>query len=395
MCAQGSIPKWTWQGDLPGKVLTPPPESITENGYTAYFIKFFEVPKINYYLWIGYNGMAGGTPSTDMKCEQCPAGTYAKKFTFDSNFSSTGKYDLELATTCYNCPVGTTSLAGSATCGCVAGQYETQNGACDNCNPGLFSIVGQTSCSDCPAGMYGHNASGACLNCPVDQLSQHGDNICTDCPTGKTAPNEGSTTCSCGPQTYVNGNDCIDCPTGQTTRYDTINAQSCTNCSVGKFRYFGSCRECDDGQYAEEGSDTCTLCPAGTYVTQVPPYGPTSDVCNTCPTGYVSGTGADSCKNACSDGEYLDNKACILCPADTIATSGDTTCTPCSNGQVAPPGSVSCFEPDPYLCPGVYEYSLFGIYTCETFPSTAYCDYKPSGIPLSASEACCDGICSQ
>ena len=158
-------------------------------------------------------------------CIACSAGT-------------TSYYDAATSTqTCVQCPVGTSSTAGSSL-GCAA------------CTCGKYAqALGQSSCSSCTAGYF---ASGT------------QNTACTLCDPGKYSA---SPFCSC-----------TACENGKYSSATPVS--SCTACSPGKYSV----------QSPSAGTTACTACPYGTYASV-----DGSSACTACAAGYYAQPGSSSC----------------------------------------------------------------------------------------------------
>ncbi len=100
---------------------------------------------------------------------QCINGT-SWKLMIGSNVQTqceSGLYSIGGASSCSSCPVGTFSAAVGA----------TSEAACQMCAPGSYAVLeGSVECSGCGAGFYGteHGASefqSGCMRCPVGTFS--------------------------------------------------------------------------------------------------------------------------------------------------------------------------------------------------------------------------------
>uniref|UniRef100_A0A383V6N3 Laminin EGF-like domain-containing protein n=1 Tax=Tetradesmus obliquus TaxID=3088 RepID=A0A383V6N3_TETOB len=264
---------------------------------------------------------------------------------------------------CAICGLGFFSAGGSRDpCSkCDFGTSTTQAGATSKsqcqCQPGYGA-----NCATCPAGTYQDgvplvNANGASLPCVA-------------CPGRKTS-NPGASNvsqCFCPPGTF--GLDCTDCvagswcpggfaapitscaanmqsPPGSKTESTCVcvagfgwDGYQCSRCSRGQFSTGNSrqpCSQCPSGTTSIEGSTSaaacvclpgsggnCAVCPPGTWSSGLPSNTGSPDVlCQNCPTGQTSDTGATS-----PDDCY--------CPAGTYGTA----CDPCLAGSYCPAGGT-------------------------------------------------------
>ncbi len=89
---------------------------------------------------------------------------------------------------------------------CPAGKFASGLGAtsvnsCAVCSLGLYSALGASVCTACPAGSYCPTAS-AVQACPVGTFSSSSATVCSSCPTGTFASLPGLSICSACPAGY-------------------------------------------------------------------------------------------------------------------------------------------------------------------------------------------------
>ena len=208
---------------------------------------------------------------------------------------------------------------------CNAGTYATRGGGfggCQSCQVGYFQpATGQSNCWPCPSGWWSAQlGSTRCQICPAGQFSPGGANTaCTPCVQGMVA-------------TQAGRDSCYPCPAG----FFWVNAQTCTQCPVGKF---GN----------RQGLMSCTDCPAGTF--QDARVGTS---CKACPAGrFQSGTSATQC-TVCSAGWFcpplspavagVGTRTASMCPAGRFSSAASaTTCAICPPGRFSGLGAVGCF----------------------------------------------------
>ena len=260
------------------------------------------------------------------KCISCPAGSY------NPNTGSYSPNSPDGIGVCATCDIGLYSTEGSPLCTvCPAGTY--------NASPPINGPRFHTSCQKCRVGYY----------------SDPGKPACTGCPAGSSTSVEGAPSCTpCLPGTYKSwiGGSCSSCAAGS---YSDPGASSCTYCPAGTASSViggtspSVCQTCPVGTWSFRGYSSCTNCSAGWYS---PIIGATTyDVCLRCPVGTTSFEAASQCISPCQPGNYIDNvsKVCELCPLGTYSTSGGfiTSCTSCPAGTYASSrGSTACI-----LCP--------------------------------------------
>ena len=317
---------------------------------------------------LGHTGPAGGP------CVKCPAGTFkevtgddacaqcaaGKHVLIEASISvsacvpcSAGTYSASNSSECLTCPLGSTSVAGSALitdCKCDTGQYLDGDGACTACPAGKYNdefgqvgihscklcdigkfqaSIGQTSClkcslgsntsslgatnaSDCicGAGYWGDPPDGRspCSSCKEGKYSTliaaTSNTTCLNCPLESTSPAASGvvTACSCNPgHTGLDGMNCSQCIAGTYKSFQ--GPQSCSLCGHGKF----------SGQVAQVDESTCVSCPPGTMSLTLGAVD--NSTCQPCPVGtYMSGTGAT---------------ACFDCPAKSISPAASSAITDC------------------------------------------------------------------
>jgi hypothetical protein len=223
---------------------------------------------------------------------------------------------------CTNCPAGYYGCRAGGGCSpfvgasCSPGQYvhctaseslSTESSSspdtvsCRDCEPGFYSIDGNTStCSSCPAGHFnigsGAASASACASCPVGYYSNRlGSDTCAACPAAKFASSNGSFAC-------------VSCGMG--------------SCPIGKFR--AGCTE-------EGGASDSTCeggCAAGFY--GVSRDGDRDGICRNQNWGGLYG----ATERVCFDVEYVVSLTCTVCPlAYYQSNAGQDSCVPCLNGR--------------------------------------------------------------
>jgi hypothetical protein len=177
--------------------------------------------------------------SSSIACKQCPAGSY----------SSSGALE------CTFCPVGFYSEStGSILCkSCPSGSYGVMPGssnktlACIQCPVGTFNeLTGQTriSCTSCPTGTAsnstGASSKNTCKSCEPGTYSLSGDSSCTPCLPGFYSDTSNSGQCTpCPRNTYneLSGasslSQCILCPSGTFTAVSGTSSSS--DCVAGAY----------------------------------------------------------------------------------------------------------------------------------------------------------------
>jgi hypothetical protein len=114
---------------------------------------------------------------------------------------------------------------------------------CQNCISGKYSLQQAVTCADCPIGRFYGGTQGNALS------------VCENCGRGKYADSTGSTGCSvCKDGTYdpcstgspsgpcdgekpghTKEQDCTVCPSGKYSLMGDANRNACTDCLAGKY----------------------------------------------------------------------------------------------------------------------------------------------------------------
>lgn len=335
-------------------------------------------------------------------CSVCIPGTYANITNATRcKLCEPGKYlDTYSGTTCHPCAVGTFSAA--------AGLVDAN--ACTLCRAGYFSLVEgagtQAACSLCPSGFTSNPGASACFPCSAGQITNLLYGACSTCPLHSTTPDNITSLdlCKCnagyylgynakargGLETYETGIN------GQLYRIHTFNSYtdgilvftpaeigvSCRGVqlsqqylwspgfytsrvtpSMCKLPYvmaypvdvvfdeletssFVQCIPCPKGTFSAGGGywEDCIACPKGKFQDS-----PGQSICNPCPNGTDSPTGADICR-PCQAGTVYYNSSCVQCPDGfyTHMMGGDErpVCMPCPNNTWSNSISGGC-----RLCP--------------------------------------------
>lgn len=316
-------------------------------------------------------------PTGSSSPQQCPSGTYSP---------STGNTNVTSCIECtpgFYCSVGgLTEPNGVCRSGCYCSGGASSNcptnsdngGACPvghycpeesvapvPCAPGYFSsVVGRSTCEECPAGSVCSGTTSVPFDCPQGRYCPGGiGTIIPQCPLGtfsnKTALDSEEQCSLCSGGSFCGSQGLFE-PEGLCAEgyYCTRGAVD----NVGTLgEYGGGSGVCPIGHYCPEGSTIATPCPQGTF-SSITNLGKESD-CTPCTAGKFCGTPALSTPTgACSEGYY--------CPP------GQTTATPssylCPKGYHCPEGSVL-----PQGCAfGTYQPEQ-GKATCIECPEGNYC----------------------
>ena len=319
-------------------------------------------------------------------CQQCAANTYANAYG---------------STSCASCASGTYSPAGSissAACVCPGGQWRS-GGLCYNCPAGTSSSMGDASCTICGAGQtssggdYCYTSSEGMYSNPglflVDSSNYNLYWANADPPTMHYVTN--------ALQYYANANSnaCFFCggalnvcsssfTTSRATILSYPLSPSSFDCTVFS-------KVCPTGTYCVRGAYNPAQCPAGTYGAS---QGLATASCSgRCPPGFWCGAGTTN-PNPCPSNSmsligsssasdckaYVPNPG-LQCPPNTFSTT--LGCISCAAGLVAPAGSLSfsaCVSPP-----------LAGFAFCGGAPpggSSAYCSITAGSYKSKKSGSC-------
>jgi hypothetical protein len=316
--------------------------------------------------------------SSSVSCANCAAGTYAPV----------------LAGSCIACPAGSFSAGTVAACSACTGGYACPNAGTStatrvSCLAGTFAPGGSTECAPCAAGTStgGQLNQLSCSLCLSNYFSAAGAASCTVCPGGHTTLG------------LTGSASCTPCPVGTTANYFQRVQGTCTACPTGQTAPTpGS--DCDwcagtanrAGKYFINSTTPCEPCAAGTYLAawgSGDPSAPTTFVsgdatirCSICGAGYFCPVTGSSQRTGCPANTFCPvnaagNSVALLCPGNSSSPGsnngggnpGSTACTPCTSGQVAPPGG-SC-RALVVTCP-INQY-LSEWLVCTPCPAGSYC----------------------
>ena len=289
----------------------------------------------------------------------CPVGTYQPN------------REMKDRSACLNCPPGylcnEAAISDMSRFPCPVGSYCVEK-ALDaiDCPPGTYrnTINGQSvsDCFVCPGGKYCGNGTVTPVSCRPGETCAAGSAYPELCPARFYCPGLTSAPIPCEAGFYCpqNSSAPIRCPRGTFCPPNSYEASPCPLGSVGKF---------DDDSSRVDLSNSCELCPAGTYGVD-----PDRRVCAPCEAGYVCHEG---CRNKyptdvakdkgyqCPKGHYCPTGSampfpcppgshnptplggsmtdCLLCSANLYQhMEGQSECYSCSTSSVSSPGSASC-----------------------------------------------------
>ncbi|KAH8047987.1 calcium ion binding protein [Aureococcus anophagefferens] len=232
--------------------------------------------------------------------------------------------------TCYDIFSGSDCTEGT----CPAGTIETAAfegyfnvAECTSCDAGTYSAEGADQCTNCDAGTFSSAGASECESCAPGTYSGSGASECEPCAASTYAPDEGSSSCALAPAGSFVG---------------SAGASTATACPAGTYSATASseCTTCEVGTYSDDGSDTCTLCSSGYSSAEEG-----ASECAACPVGKYKGAGAGACVD-CDVAKYADEAGssdCKLAAAGTfISTTGASTATACPAGTYSATASSEC-----------------------------------------------------
>jgi hypothetical protein len=161
------------------------------------------------------------TASSDANsCTDCKTGSYSRAL------GATAK------SSCTTCPLGSTSLGGSASltaCHCIAGWSGPDGSTCVLCVAGKYKDgPGEGACVDCLAGKY------STIVAAISETS------CVECAAGKYSSADGAALADA----------CIQCVDGKLSEVGSDSKSDCLSfCPPGFYGQPGTCTPCDVGKY--------------------------------------------------------------------------------------------------------------------------------------------------
>lgn len=299
-------------------------------------------------------------------CKICPPGS-ASIASEDSSYCSycpPNSYQPSAgATSCLDCPEGSSSGPEATDClTCPEGQSPI-NGACGKCSPGYFYRPDYAVCIKCYPGTFQDNAGldTNCKVCPESSYAGYGYRSCKFCKRRTALMKDGSCASCKGGEYYNEGSfTCQKCPAGQYTPCNRV-FKKCFPCGPDSHSFEGSskCIRCKD-RTTLLSSGKCGICPVGTFVDF-----DNGRVCTRCAANTFNSKGT---------GLY-----CLSCPPNLYAAPGSGKCRSCPKGQaviatsgkceICPPGKS--YEKSTGLCTTCYEGTFkrnAGIESCRSCP---------------------------
>ena len=320
---------------------------------------------------------SAGTLNTDEPCATSRVSCWTPR---------TGQFFSSATQQVLKCPEGqgpTDTLDGCEPC--AAGTIYVLDRGCVPCAGGHFSSsIGQTQCSDCPAGTYTSESpfyddhttvlfttttivpkgNTGCLACEKGHFGGVvGISACLPCRAGTYASMMGlseCTKCAIGTMSLAVASPGAVCGTCPANTYSGEGATGCTECVGGIVNTTSSqCVGCGLGMYEFPLSDTdrtCIGCGRG-LVNLWKTFANSSSDCVRCPIPIAyAGPGGDHCINstagnvpnamrdgsiACAKGTYrgpndTTTSVCLTCAAGTFMKDmGGTACVACDTGKYA------------------------------------------------------------
>ena len=326
-------------------------------------------------------------------CGICPEGQFCTEMSITSQNCPSGTYGektgLENDSECSPCPPGKSCGIGS-----TKDTYETCDagylclGGCDSKTP--TSGCGQKCAANtyCPAGALQE------INCPDGTQSDEGSATCEPCQDGKVClSGQPITDCGpgfyctagvkypCPPETYstnltaVSVNDCQSCPEGEFCGPHSA-FQMPNNCPAGYYceesQKFGQENICPKGYCCDVNTITPELCPAGKFcsITGLSCVEVNSTDSYNCPAGYYCPKTNSPLLAPlnCPSGSYCPEKvdSPINCAAGTFNPYQNAIdiswCQPCPPGKYCESNSSDQITDlsncdDGYYCPGAAQNS--------------------------------------
>ena len=204
-----------------------------------------------------------------------------------------------IATTCKECDLGKQHMGPDKVCqDCGAGKKGTTEKSCEDCGSGKYQAeLGTSICEDCNGGQYqvspGQSSCDPCA--PGHYQGEYGQTKCTPAPRGYQTHNERSWGPSACDKNYFKDwegvGDCTPCPSGWSTQSGIAQTK---------------CSECVSGQVSNGNGNDCEKCAPGRYQPKN-----AQSKCTTClgPKLTTWSEGSIACKDECSSGELVNNKA--------------------------------------------------------------------------------------
>eukprot|EP00937_MAST-01D_sp_MAST-1D-sp2_P003447 g3447.t1 len=325
-----------------------------------------------------YQDLSGQT-----SCKECPRGQFQtdEGKTFCNNCPSGrhgGASGSGTEENCLACGSGRflASVGGTECPACPAATYQPSTGqaACLGCQPGSWSDVAATACTQCARGRFGDteiasSSQAHCSKCGASSFQpQAGRTFClpaTACVAGKY---------EAASPTTSSDRTCALCAAGQYSTGGEKSIAGCTKCERGKYQdgegqsFCHTKQPCVPGKYdsnpAEESSARCRQCAVGHFSNDV--NLPNCTACDASKGEYQVQPGQTYClqKTACVPGKFesiasrLDEGRCHGCVPGRFAREANArACTACdaNKGEFQPQANQTFCRQKQQCVPGKFE----------------------------------------
>ena len=235
---------------------------------------------------------------------------------------------------CPTCPAGYVLSGGrgsSACIACSAGTYSVGGMAssCANCPMGSSSLAASSSCTLCDPGSYAPYNASQCLRCPSTGYAiSPGSSVCALCPTHETTGIRGATTsasCTCAPGFYRDLTSFL--PRVEEAYNVTFpvseNEPGYESLSLTDKHVFGPCLACPAGAYCMGGFDRVTgmetqpIAEPGYWINPEDSHQVyqcrTDRACPGGPPGTCAREFEGHLCGRCTDGFYASHEECLDC----------------------------------------------------------------------------------
>ena len=224
---------------------------------------------------------------------------------------------------CTSHSTSATAATSPLQCICDAGFFGLGNSSCTQCPAGTYKTIDSHVCLQCPVGTYNPEEAGidpqVCIACPDLSTSVHGSREQTQCVSvfGSYSSAPGQAGQLCPASTYQ----------------DQLNRTTCELCDVGKYQPISGSQSAND----------CLTCP--THSSIIGQTGTSIHNCS-CDPGFT-GSDATAC-NVCASGHVKSTQGfedCVACVQNSFASVDHTLCVSCPGNSSAPPfsdNSLAC-----------------------------------------------------
>ena len=345
-----------------------------------------------------------------LECTVCESGKYLNTTggvsEVDCALCAVGSFQPYNGTSqCQACPANSENNAtGSTYCMCSVGYTRggvSMDSPCQLCPPGkVKTVVGNETCSDCPAASTDANAVMCQPNgtvapiiivlVAVSAIPNVACALLCGCRPGYSGPTASCSPCAAGAYKEVIGSEvCVECASGKYSAATGSNTEAdCTACPANSGNNPpGSLTEqtcvCSAGSSGVNGQPPCTQCVSGTYQPYTEqtrcedcpvnsghnPPGSTAETSCLCNAGYTFADGGGCI--VCVEGAFkpaAGNVACSLCPANSLSPAASTSNTACKcNAGYSGDDGADCTV----CAPGTYS-AQAGSRQCPQCPMGTY-----------------------